>query len=630
MTRGSPYRTALVAALVLLVISWASQTLAPGAGLDASWRASLNMAIVDELVWGRDLIFTYGPLGFLYLPDHWYAETWTLGFIYRVCAEFALLAVLWHTARRNFGWAAATILLAVLSVEILEPGPALAFAGAVWLLRPGPRSPRRVALFAVGLGAFAGFQCLQKVNYGVMAFVVGLVAVIAMQPPAELRRAKLIGLYVSAAAIAVVAFWAAARQPLGALPDYVVGGASEVSGYAATQALGTPSLNWQYPAFGIVVAVGLMAILAGSRDWPRRNRGGLAVVWLLFAYAFFKEGFIRHDLGHSMLAFAALLAALLAIPWGVGRRSRTIGLIAILLPFLVMVHSQDQGLGDLFAPGDRARAAWHDVRFLFSPTDRRALERQGRETIFHIDGVPPPVLQAVGDRSVWVIPFAEDVTWAYRLNWRPVPTFQTYYVGTGFLDSKTARFLSGSNAPERIMIGPGAPGPITMTPWQPPETVHTIMCRYKPLLLTTYWGVVARARNGCGGSRLIRSAYARAGESVAVPQLPRGAGLLYVRIRGLDLSVAEQIRAAVFKPIPRYIRVGRFGADAESPSNLLVPYAANRPIVLRASHESGYEAYAPNQRTLGVTIAKGDRRRLRFDFYSQPLRRAPPRRVNVG
>jgi hypothetical protein len=38
---------------------------APSTGLDPSWRISLNMAIDKGLIFGKDIVFTYGPLGYL-------------------------------------------------------------------------------------------------------------------------------------------------------------------------------------------------------------------------------------------------------------------------------------------------------------------------------------------------------------------------------------------------------------------------------------------------------------------------------------------------------------------------------------------------------------------------------------
>lgn len=39
--------------------------ISPGADIDASWKIALNLAWKEGLIWGKDIIFTYGPLGFL-------------------------------------------------------------------------------------------------------------------------------------------------------------------------------------------------------------------------------------------------------------------------------------------------------------------------------------------------------------------------------------------------------------------------------------------------------------------------------------------------------------------------------------------------------------------------------------
>jgi hypothetical protein len=39
-----------------------------GTGLDASWQLGLNEASSRHMIYGRDLIFTYGPLGFVIHP----------------------------------------------------------------------------------------------------------------------------------------------------------------------------------------------------------------------------------------------------------------------------------------------------------------------------------------------------------------------------------------------------------------------------------------------------------------------------------------------------------------------------------------------------------------------------------
>src|SRR5579863_8721440 len=40
-----------------------------GTGLDASWALALNLAHARGMVAGRDVIITYGPLGYLLYPE---------------------------------------------------------------------------------------------------------------------------------------------------------------------------------------------------------------------------------------------------------------------------------------------------------------------------------------------------------------------------------------------------------------------------------------------------------------------------------------------------------------------------------------------------------------------------------
>jgi hypothetical protein len=56
----------------------------PDGGLDASWKVALHKAYICGMVHGRDILFTYGPVGFLTLPifvsrNSWlYSATYTL------------------------------------------------------------------------------------------------------------------------------------------------------------------------------------------------------------------------------------------------------------------------------------------------------------------------------------------------------------------------------------------------------------------------------------------------------------------------------------------------------------------------------------------------------------------------
>jgi hypothetical protein len=49
--------------LVVLLFPYYQISNIPTAGIDNSWRIALEMAYQKGLVFGRDIIYTYGPLG---------------------------------------------------------------------------------------------------------------------------------------------------------------------------------------------------------------------------------------------------------------------------------------------------------------------------------------------------------------------------------------------------------------------------------------------------------------------------------------------------------------------------------------------------------------------------------------
>src|SRR5579862_1366778 len=93
--------TLLLAFILLIVIP--AVPFAMGPGLDASWAIGLNMGHFDKMVFGRDIIFTYGPLGYLIAPTFPEAEPWA---VFTFAWGIALLTAyaLWKLCRYARHW----------------------------------------------------------------------------------------------------------------------------------------------------------------------------------------------------------------------------------------------------------------------------------------------------------------------------------------------------------------------------------------------------------------------------------------------------------------------------------------------------------------------------------------------
>jgi hypothetical protein len=61
-----PQRILFLGIALLLGVAGMHPVLAPTVGLDPSWQLALSKAHGQYLDWGKDIIFTYGPLGYLF------------------------------------------------------------------------------------------------------------------------------------------------------------------------------------------------------------------------------------------------------------------------------------------------------------------------------------------------------------------------------------------------------------------------------------------------------------------------------------------------------------------------------------------------------------------------------------
>src|SRR3954447_442892 len=129
-----PHVPALLAAALVTLVSWLVKgAMEPRLDLDGAWEIALRQGLHDGLQFGPDLLFTYGPLGFLREPLLVYPMTARLAFVYGLIIHFALCAALIWGLRRALGslWAAALVTV------LLAAGMWQGADHAVRLYRPG-------------------------------------------------------------------------------------------------------------------------------------------------------------------------------------------------------------------------------------------------------------------------------------------------------------------------------------------------------------------------------------------------------------------------------------------------------------------------------------------------------------
>jgi hypothetical protein len=171
---------AIQATLLLILIFWIVMPSVPypgGPGLDGSWVIGVNMGHSGKMIFGRDIIFTYGPLGYLMYPTFPEAEPWAV-FVFEWGTALLTGCALWRLCKHAAHWTTACLYLAVFwvcSVFVFDSVPERVLAAVIAVaLVIASRADARPWLDVALLFFCAGVALLIKFNLGLIASGVAL------------------------------------------------------------------------------------------------------------------------------------------------------------------------------------------------------------------------------------------------------------------------------------------------------------------------------------------------------------------------------------------------------------------------------------------------------------------------
>lgn len=595
----------MFAGLVLAWVTWPIASIDAGVGPDPAFNAGLHMAKRIGFQFGRDIVYTYGPLGFASQFRLYYPETTAVALIYGVTVHFGFGVLLLRLAARALPVVPAVVLTyAVLGFAAVEPAEIvviLAFLVAV-VTAQGSVSPRVERVLPAALASLAGMQLLVKFNTGVVCLGLALAAAIGARP-GRVRRLVECG---ACFAVSGLAFWVIAGGSLGTLPDYLGRSVDVARGYTTAMAAEDGSRKWEYAA-AVFISGGLVVMLwRGAAIRPgRRVVVGLVLVAMAWAEA--KRGFVRHD-AHSYPFFLTAALVPLAFTWR-GRwrpvaAAATVGVLA-LLPSVYGV-----GAGQLLEPRPRLLGQATDVLVASRRDARIARAREGIRDYLRVE---PDALSALRGHRVHIDPLEATVAWAYGLRWQPVPAFQAYLAFTPSLDRLNARALLERDGPDRVLRAGPLRSPDGRFPlFESPEYMVTLLCNFGEITSTPRWQVLGRVPDRCGDSRKVGEASARSGDTVPIPAADPGT-LTYARLH-LTGSRLQSLLSVVYK------RIGNPSVQLDR-TYRLVTATADRRLLLCVPEESGYAPTyrGPCPRSISVLEA-GD---WRVEFFRMRIDRSP-------
>jgi hypothetical protein len=599
--------------VVLAITAWPTGTFQPPPGLDYSWVIGLNLAFHQGLDYGRDLVFTYGPLGFLQVPVAVYPWPLRLSFVWLSAVQLAMAGTLLWSMRKGFGSWWIAVPLAILLMAILTPDPPLiiGFTGAVALIAGRPRTPHEVTLLAAALGVLAGVEILAKISVGVA--ITGVLVVAAATASYERRRAAIaLGAgFVAAAGLG----WFGTGQSLTAIPGYITGAMAISSGYASGMIAELPNGVWQLWAAGGIAVLGTVVVWRAGASLPLRSRAGLLLAWAVLWFVSFKYAFIRQDLGHPIVFATNTLGALTAFAWSVRRRD--IALLVAAVPLMLYLGLSSVNPRQLLHPVARTEAYARQVALLGDGSRTNDEIGTAREAMIAATPLDEVMTRAISNRSVAIDPWDISVAFGYRMHWNPLPVIQSYTAYTKSLDDLNAdRLADPERRPERILrhslISIDSRNPV----WESPAAIRSMLCHYRQITLAKEkqnWQVLGPTANRCGPAREVSRVESRLGQPVTVPPTLPGE-LLYVDIDGYQPAGLEKLRQLVYRAVTRSVAL-----DGNPNPYQIDPETAGNGLLLRVPPSADYSPaiFALNLNPKTITLRRGageqsDKVTLRF------------------
>jgi hypothetical protein len=306
-----------------------------------------------------------------------------------------------------------------------------------------------------------------------------------------------------------------------------------------------------------------------------------------------------------------MFAGLLAFSWP--RERRREALVALGTALVAFLAASSYGW-HRFNPIPTTSRAVDDFQTLAS--DRFGGVKRSREWLIALYGVDSPTLDELRGRTVAVWPWEAGLAWAYQLDWRPLPVFQSYSAYTPELDELNREFLVTDKAPERILrhLTDSIDG--RLLAFDSPEATLEMLCRYVEIRKTDALQVLARSENRCGEAERIAEVTTRSPVGVAVPVADSKRELVFARVHGVGPSAYEKLRMLVYKLGERRIILNGFLGYR------LVPGTAAGPLLMSVPQSADYsEPFRLSPDATALAVDTGDDRRLTIEFFRMPISR---------
>jgi hypothetical protein len=533
----------------------------PEMGIGYSWQLALQLAVMDGKIFGRDFVFTYGPLGYLLIRAPVNKAPLLLYDLYILCSLLCIYRDLLPRRPRPLD---ALVLIGLAFVTrtclLLSPSAVLFTALCHWLWRTYVRGEQWAVAGSLIAAVVLFFG---KVNYGLVALL--LVPAYAIAILANPKR-RIVGAELLLGLPALL--WLGAVTWHVDLARYLRAGIELIAGYSEALAVSpgdSPYAGWSRWALAALFLLAACAIaFAGRRRLPWRDQAMLLPLLAAALLLLYKNAYTRADELH-VSQYPAALPLLLAV-WLIAWRGAA-AVRRLLLASVVYAIALLTAKAVLTGPGEWIeQTPYYYLRQAISLTwheDGAALADK-LSSRYPEAWLPAEIRSRIGLSSVDVMPWEGSLAVVSHLNYRPRPIPQSYTSYTPQLDRLNALFLDSAKAPDYLLYLCGPLNSLDNCPaaWDDSQAKRALLENYSrdaefelPIPSTIWpYGMAAKPATVFLLKRTPQrrrlAAVAKHEVTVALDQelpIPATANLLFLTL-DVERSVPGQLKAAALSP----------------------------------------------------------------------------------
>lgn len=428
-----------------------------GNGLDPSWRYALNkFTSFRNVKFGTDVVFTYGPLGFLDSPMYINGNFVVAIFIYTVmwASTMILFYKLLKKESNNIYMIVFSLFVMFLGSPATYPDLYIQYcilvAFAVLWTDMNDRFATVFLVFATTIAFFFKFSITVAIVGTFILFVAAKIII---------REYKHIWILVLPC-ITIPLCYLIYNPSLHGFLQYIKG-SWEISKGFNTAMSSNP--NDQY-VFRMFLLMAIYIAIMISQLIFNKKKNFFMMLWLApCLFMSYKHGYVRAD-GHIFAAHIELLATLSIIVLlfdvrglytEIVKRTKKglvqSGLIAFLLLVTILHYNIILDFNADLEPWKNLTSRIQNISEVFY-----SMTEDGyKGNLGSVMAIPDAMLEIIGNETYtsypWEITFIEP-TGDVAYNFIPLPVLQIYSAYTPYLDNKTAYLFSGDNAPDYIIF----------------------------------------------------------------------------------------------------------------------------------------------------------------------------------